>query len=132
MKLPANISSLEKLVSHVSAWMKDRGFPSARIQDIRLAVEEALVNIFDYAYPGGRGEVDVNCRDEAGNKYIIEIKDGGAPFDPTKAPEPEVRGGLQERKPGGLGIHLIKKMIGDVRYRREENENILMFVLGKE
>ena len=63
------------------------------------------------------------------NSLTIEIVDDGRPFDPlTDAPKPDVNAELEDRNIGGLGIHLVRKMMDDVRYRREEGKNHLTLV----
>jgi anti-sigma regulatory factor (Ser/Thr protein kinase) len=129
IKLPARIESLGKLMEFVSRFAEAAGFSPEKIQKIDLAMEEALVNIFRYAYEENRGgEVEVRCRMENGNALIIDILDCGVPFDIRTAPVPDIRSGISERKVGGLGILLIKKVVDEVRYRQEGKCNILTFV----
>jgi len=130
IKLPARIESLEELMGFVSNSAQAAGFSGERIQEIDLAMEEALVNIFSYAYGGDPGgEVEVRCRMEAEATLIVDILDCGIPFDIRAAPAPDIRSEISERGIGGLGIMLIKKMVDEVKYRREGECNILTFVL---
>jgi serine/threonine-protein kinase RsbW len=130
IKLPARIESLEELMGLVSGFAEAAGFSKERIQEIDLAMEEALVNIFSYAYGGDPGgEVEVRCRmgDEA--TLIIDILDCGTPFDIRAVQDPDIRAEISERGIGGLGIMLIKKMVDEIKYRHEGKCNILTFVL---
>ncbi len=94
------------------------------------ALEEALVNIFKYAYPEGAEEVEVVCGVEK-DRLMIEVIDSGVPFDLTTLPDPDLVSDVDQRKIGGLGIFLIKKLVDDLRYRREGARNILSLVIQK-
>jgi anti-sigma regulatory factor (Ser/Thr protein kinase) len=114
----------------VSACAKGQDFDQKKIQEIELAVEEALVNIFNYAYPDGPGEVEVNCRADQ-DHFAIEIIDSGIPFNMTSLPDPDLAADVDERRIGGLGIFLIKRVVDEVKYCREAGRNILSLIMKK-
>lgn len=128
IRLPARLENLEKLIQSVSECTRAQGFGPKKIIDLELAIEEALVNIFNYSYPEESGDVEVTCkRDDYG--FIVEIIDSGIPFDITSLPEPDVTSELSERKIGGLGVFLTKKMVDEVQYRRGNDRNILHLII---
>ncbi|MEW6669161.1 MAG: ATP-binding protein [Thermodesulfobacteriota bacterium] len=130
IRLPAKLESLEPIMAAVSGFLNANGLPGNRIQEIELATEEALVNIFNYAYTGQEsGEVEVRCHMAEQGRLIVEFRDRGVPFDVTALAAPDLNASLPERKVGGLGIFLMRKMVDEVLYRREEDHNILTFVL---
>lgn len=130
IRLPAKLENLEPIMAFVSGFLKENGLPENRIQEVGLATEEALVNIFNYAYPEQKpGDVEVWCRAEEQGRLIVEFHDRGIPFDVTALAAPDLDASLPDRKVGGLGIFLIRKMVDEVRYRREEDRNVLTFVL---
>lgn len=130
IRLPAKLENLEPIMASVSGFLKLRGLSGDRIQEIELATEEALVNIFNYAYPGREpGEVEVRCHVEGEDRLMVEFSDSGIPFDVTAPAAPDLDAPLPERKVGGLGIFLIRKMVDEVLYRREEGHNVLTFIL---
>lgn len=132
IKLPAMIEHLEKLLGFVSEHVKEQGFTSDMLKKIELASEEALVNVFNYAYPDKHdGEVEVSCGLDDNNRFVIEIMDSGTPFNPLSLSEPNLTEDVSERPIGGLGIHLIKKMMDEIEYRREGNNNILSLIVIK-
>ena len=128
--LPAKLESLEKLMRSISDCAKAQGFQEKRIREIELAAEEALVNIFNYSYPGRPGEVEVACKAEE-DCFTVEIVDSGIPFDMTSLSDPDITLSTEERRIGGLGVFLIKKMVDEVRYRRENDRNILALIIKK-
>ena len=132
LRLPARVENLKEFMRFVSDFAVAEGFTSKTIQQIELATEEALVNIFNYAYPDDEtGEVEVRCRMEDPSSLVIDILDTGQPFDIHSVPEPDLTLDVSERKEGGLGIYLIKKMVSRVQYRREGGSNILTLVINK-
>ena len=131
IKLPAKLENLARWMNGVSECAREQGFDQKKIGKIELALEEALVNICNYAYPEEPGDVEVNCQEDD-SRFIIEIIDSGNPFDMTSLPAPDLPSSIEERKIGGLGIFLIKKMVDDVRYRREGNFNILKLTIKRD
>ena len=116
----------------VSGFAEDHGFSKARISEIQLAAEEALLNIFQYAYPGEhKGEVEVTCEMKSDSELNIRILDNGIPFDILSLSEPDLACPLPDRKIGGLGCYLIRKMADQVHYRRQGDTNILTLLVRK-
>lgn len=131
LHLPAKLENLGRCKESVADCARAQGFDQKRIYEIELAVEETLVNIFNYAYPEPPGDIEINCKLENG-RFIIEIIDSGIPFDMTSLTDPDLTADVEERKIGGLGIFLVKKMVDEVRYRREGDRNILTLAVKKE
>jgi len=132
MKAPATLESLEKLMHFVSGFAEDHGFSKNRISEIQLATEEALLNIFQYAYPGEhKGEVEVTCEMNTDSELNIHILDTGIPFNILSLSEPDLACPLPDRKIGGLGCYLIRKMADKVYYRRQGDTNLLTLLVRK-
>jgi anti-sigma regulatory factor (Ser/Thr protein kinase) len=128
LKLAADIKNLDRFISFVHEYSEKSGFESKRVMEIELAVEEALVNIFNYAYPKENGDVEVRCMLQDDKKIVIEIYDSGIPFDVFSSPDPDTTADVEERQIGGLGIFFIKKVADEAHYIREKNMNILTIV----
>lgn len=93
---------------------------------IRLSVEEAVENVVRYAYDGGIGWLEVGSElEDDGVVLSIELRDAGVVFNPLELPEPDIDATVEDRKVGGLGIFLCKKMMDSVAYRYENGCNIL-------
>ncbi len=128
IKLAAIIENLDKFITFIHTCSGECGFEGKRVMEIELAVEEALVNIFNYAYPEGEGQVEMKCALKEGKKFVIEIHDKGIPFDGLSRPDPDTTAGIGDREIGGLGIFFIKKVADEVRYSRNDDMNILTIV----
>jgi anti-sigma regulatory factor (Ser/Thr protein kinase) len=120
IRVPAALHALPQIVTCVATYAAAAGFPPARVAEIELAVGEALTNICAYAYPQGRGEVEVQCTHGAGPQLCIDIIDTGVPFDPLAMPPPDLLADLEERTQGGLGLLLLRTLVDELTYRREQ------------
>ena len=90
-----------------------------------LAIEEAVANVMNYAYPKGDiGTIEINASLHDG-QLSFTIKDCGTPFDPTQAKETDISLGAEDRDIGGLGIHLIRKIMDTMEYHHNGSQNIL-------
>ena len=65
----------------------------------------------------------VEC--DKSDKLVFTITDSGVPFDPTQQADPDITLSVEERAIGGLGIHLVRQLMDDIRYERKDNKNIL-------
>lgn len=131
LTMPAELENLEAFIDFVKGCAAKAGFDHKRSMEIELAAEEALVNICNYAYPGENGSVRVRCFDSGEKTLTIEISDQGVPFDVLSQADPDVTLDIDHRKIGGLGIFLIKKMVQEVKYKREGDRNILTMIVSK-
>ena len=93
---------------------------------IDIALDEVLANITNYAYTPGTGKVEVSVGYDAQERTaVIAFRDSGIPFDPLQREEPDTTLSAEDREIGGLGIFLVRKLMDDVQYRRENDTNIL-------
>lgn len=129
LKLLAKIEHLPQWMQFIADCAQEHGLPSKRIREIELALEEVLVNVCQYAYPEDDGEVEVACRVDAQQRFIIDIVDRGIPFDPLAVEEPNLTEDLDSRQVGGLGLLLVRRLMDDVSYRREDDQNIMKLMV---
>ena len=93
---------------------------------IMLAVEEAAVNIINYAWPEGTEGYFTFTVKIFQNSLTVILKDSGKMFDPTGMRLPDTDASLEERKIGGLGVMLLRKLSDSVSYHRScDGRNIL-------
>lgn len=125
----ANFDNLDEIREIVAEAARQVGFSDKEIYAIQLAADEASSNIIEHAYAGVKGgtlEIDISISD---NKLKIIMRDHGKPFDPASVPEPNVKADLSERKIGGLGMYLMRKLMDEVSYESSpETGNILTMI----
>ncbi len=125
LTLPNDINTIPQLNEFIDAVCEELEIDMALAMSLNLAMEEAVVNVMDYAYPEGtEGEVDIEAiADEA--QLHFTISDSGKPFDPTAKEEVDTTLSAEERPIGGLGIHLIRQLMDNISYERKDGKNIL-------
>lgn len=120
-----DIADLPLLSEFVRKTVGEAGMDGASIE---LALEEAVTNVMQYAYPAGvQGSVEVSASIEP-ESVRFTVADEGNPFDPTAAPDPDVSLSAEDRPIGGLGIFLVRQIMDSVAYAREGNRNILTMI----
>ncbi len=129
IRVPARLDNLYQLLEFVASCAKQQGAGEERIREIDLVMEELLVNIFNYAYPEGSGEVEIACRADDAGRLLVEIADDGVPFDILSRDDPDREAGIEERAIGGLGIFFVRRLVQEIRYRREGGRNILTLTI---
>jgi len=101
------------------------GFNNDETAQVKVAIEEAVVNVMKYAYPTGHcGNVTIEA---VSNDVCLTftITDSGKPFDPTVHPAVDISLPASERKIGGLGIHIMRRNMDSINYERLGNLNVL-------
>lgn len=125
LTLPCEVSEISRLSEMVEEVCEEVGFPLPVIQQVNLALEEAVVNVMRYAYPMGQeGDVTIEAVANAERLKFVVI-DSGKPFDPTTREQVDTTLPLEERPIGGLGIHLIRRFMDSINYERRDGRNIL-------
>ncbi|MBO7604833.1 MAG: ATP-binding protein, partial [Bacteroidales bacterium] len=126
--LDNDIKQIPRLEGFVNAIASRHGLSEADASGINLALEEAVTNVVLYAYPQGKnGRIDLDSQYVDGRLEFI-LSDSGIEFDPTKAPDVNVEASLEDRKIGGLGIHLVKTIMDSVSYERKGGKNVLTMI----
>lgn len=125
LTLKNDLSQIDLLGDFVKDVSKQLNLEPKNAGNVRLAVEEAVVNVINYAYTNAsEGTIWVEAKsDEEWLKFIIS--DEGVPFDPTEALQADTTLSAEERPIGGLGIYLVRQLMDSINYERIDNKNIL-------
>ena len=128
LTLPNDVQQVPQLAQFVDEACEAAGIDMATAMKLNLAIEEAVVNVMNYAYPIGTVG-DVNIESKA-NDELLEfiISDSGTPFDPTTKAEVDTTLSAEERTIGGLGIHLVRNIMDSINYERVDGKNILTLI----
>ena len=123
--LPNDIQEVPKLTDFVGEVCEEMGFDEMTTKQMKLAIEEAVVNVMNYAYPSGqRGDVTIEAASND-TRLKFTIIDSGKPFDPTVQADVDTTLPASERRIGGLGIHLVRQIMDSINYERMDSLNIL-------
>lgn len=128
VNLTNNISQLKDLHDYLKSVAEKLHLDASLTRKIRLAVEEAVVNVMDYAYPIGKeGTI---CVKAMANKTFLKlvITDTGVAFNPTEAAKADTTLSAEDRPIGGLGILLVRELMDSINYERINGKNILTLI----
>lgn len=122
----ADVKELYKVQEFVKSELEKYNCGSKTIMQINLSIEEIFVNIASYAYKDGQGKCNLTIQYDGKNKVDFIFEDNGIPFNPLEKEEPDITLPPEKRKIGGLGIFITKKTMDGMKYRYENNKNILI------
>lgn len=126
-RLKNDLAEIQLLAEAVELFGEEKALPVKVIFQVNLALDELLTNTISYGYPeGGEHEILVRVTLPEDNFLLIEIRDDGFAFNPLESDEPDVDQDIDDRPIGGLGIHLVRQMVDEIEYIREDDENILV------
>lgn len=128
LTLTNDLKRVPRLNTFIDEVCEANGFDMADTMQINLAIEEAVVNVMNYAYPKDtKGDITIETK---ANKEEVSfvISDTGKPFDPTAKAEVDITLSAEDRSIGGLGIHLIRQIMDHINYERVDGHNILTLI----
>lgn len=127
-KFPVTIESLSQIQDLLNKWCEDSEISMKIATKIAVCTDEIVSNIVYYS---GAEYLHIQCTFE--NEMIsISFIDNGKAFNPlTDSAEPDINASAEERKIGGLGIYMVKKMMDNVQYSRQEDKNVLTISIKK-
>lgn len=103
----------------IADWAEAHGWASDDIAHLALAVDEALTNAIRHGYSGCAGEkivLNVCAIDDPrrGPGVEIEVRDFGKQVEPSQIAGRD----LDDVRPGGLGVHIIRSVMDSVEYTK--------------
>lgn len=126
LTIEATIENITAVTDFVNGLLEGYHCPMKAQMQIDIAIDELFGNIAHYAYDPETGPATVQVEvQEDPMAVIITFIDHGKPYDPLSGKDPDLTIPLEERKEGGLGVFLVKKVMDDVRYEYKEGRNIL-------
>lgn len=129
LTLPNDVKQVPLLAEFIDGICEATEVDMMLTMQLNLAIEEAVVNVMNYAYPAGtEGTVCIDAQVSNGVLQFV-ISDSGAPFDPTARAEVDTTLSAEERGIGGLGIHIVRQIMDSIDYKRVDGRNVL--TLGK-
>lgn len=126
LELKNEISEIERMSQAVEEFGQDHNLPSQVLFDMNLALEEIVTNVISYGFvDDGEHHIVIRLSLHQG-VLTAAVEDDGRPFNPLEAPISGTDAPLEKGPMGGFGIHLVRKAMDEIEYRRENNRNILV------
>ena len=122
-RFPRSVTSLDAIVAFVHEFLAERRIDADRAHDADLVIEEVFTNMVKYG--GGQMEIAIGLHADPA-RLIIELRDFGVDeWDVTRSPEVDITAPLEQRRPGGLGLHLVKRIAESFRYAYHDRTSIV-------
>ena len=123
-----NLHEVTRFSAFIKSATEKLGIEKSLARQLRLAVEEAVVNVINYAYPAGKeGDITIKIMSN-GNTLRFQIIDAGVLFDPTMKERADTTLSAEDRQIGGLGILLVRELMDSINYERIEGTNVLTLI----
>jgi anti-sigma regulatory factor (Ser/Thr protein kinase) len=116
LRVQADVNELARIRDFVEIQATALGVAPDAVYDLVLAANEIATNIVVHGYRGQPGTIEIEVRSERDAVEIV-LRDRTARFDPTSAPPPDITVPLEKRPPGGMGIHLTRRLTDAMLYR---------------
>ena len=125
-ELKSKLSELNTLCRHLEDCGSVMELSQKCLFEINLGLDELFTNIITYGFDDGiEHQIKFSLAKEQ-ETLVVQVEDDGKPFNPLEATGPEVSQDLDSIDIGGLGIHLVKKMMDAIDYQRVEGKNRLV------
>ena len=123
-----DVHEVSKFSAFMKSVMEQLNIEKHLAHKLRLAVEEAVVNVIDYAYPAGiEGDIEIRFLSD-GETLKTVIIDSGVAFDPTAKEKADTSLSIDDRQIGGLGILLVRELMDSINYERADGQNFLTLI----
>jgi serine/threonine-protein kinase RsbW len=124
LHVDAKLENLSQIADFVTESARKFDLDERSIFQLQLATDEVASNIILHGYTHYTGQIHLSCWRED-QKIKIRIEDRGEPFNPLLVDTPNLNTSLEERSPGGLGIHFLKTLTSSVDYEFKNGKNRL-------
>ncbi|MCK9210667.1 MAG: ATP-binding protein [Ignavibacteriaceae bacterium] len=121
-----DISEVSRLADIIELFGRTNKVAASSTFEINLVMDEVLANIIMHGFPDIDEHIIEIKISLNGETFSAEIVDDGIAFNPLKSTKDDRGASLEEKGIGGLGIHIIKKYMDKVAYKRVSNKNVLM------
>ena len=127
LTLVNRLSETTKLHRAVEKLGAEFGLPARTVHDCILALEEVVTNVIRHGIDDkGEHPIEVEVAADRPGAVRLVVRDQGRPFNPLDVPAPDIDSPLHARPAGGLGIHIVRHVMDEVRYERQGGRNVLI------
>jgi len=119
---------LEQAREFVATHVLGAGFSEKVVEAFILAVDEACTNVIKHAYGGASdGLIGITVR-VLDDRLEVRIQDTGRAFERATYQTPDLAELTRRRRGGGLGVHIMHKLMDEVQYKRTGSVNEVVLV----
>ena len=128
LTLRNDLAELSRLAACIDEFFAPLQPDDQDVLAFQLSLEEVVTNVINHGYRNGGEHRFAVTFSADGDRVTAIVADDAPAFNPLARPEVDINAPLEERPIGGLGIHLVKKLMDEVRYEHRDGRNILTLV----
>ena len=122
---------LGRVTEEAVSFIEANGIGAEAVYAANLVIEEMVTNTLKFGYNDGAAHEILLRVELLPQRLLLVLEDDAHEFNPLNAPEPNLHLPAEQRTPGGLGIHLVRKFAEDVRYERRDGRNRLIVAIRR-
>jgi anti-sigma regulatory factor (Ser/Thr protein kinase) len=130
VSITRGLEDLPRVTAAVNEFCESIAASGQDAHSLLLAIEEAVSNVLQHGYGGMPRPVSVSLETMLPGRVRVVVTDRAPPFNPLSRPAVNTELPLDERPIGGLGVHLVKKLMHEVHYERRDGQNVLTMELA--
>ena len=128
LTLRNDLAEIHRLAAFVDAFCAPLAPTPKDVLSLHLALEEAVTNVIGHGYADGQPHTFTVELAAADRRVTAVVTDDAPAYDPLARAEVDITLPVEQRPIGGLGVHLVKKLMDSARYERRDGRNILTLV----
>ncbi len=129
------LEELSRLADIIDARAAERNWPPGWAMHLNVSLDELITNVISYGFRDQPDVQDVESKEirivvtESDEDLIVEMEDHGSPYNPfVEAPEPDIDASVEDRKIGGLGVYIVKRLTDEASWERRGDVNYTRLV----
>ena len=132
LTLKNDLIEIERLAGCVQDFGRENRLSADLVGEIRLVLEEVVTNIISYGYEDRVEHAIEVIIINSEQDVTLRVRDDARPFNPLEQPVPDLEIPLEDRGIGGMGIHIVREIMDEIDYKREDNGNLLVMTKHKQ
>ena len=125
LTLKNDLAEIPRLADFVDAYCAVLPATQKDLLALQLSLEEIVTNVINHGYTDGQPHTFTVAFSVTDHRITVVVDDDAPAYDPLARPEVDTSLPLEDRPIGGLGVHLVKKLMTSARYERRDGHNVL-------
>ena len=130
LEAQTDLSEISRVNQELAVFAAKHSLGETAVQKVSIALDDLLNNIISYGFDDDEDHTIQIMFDYAEGRLDITVRDDGVPFNPFDQAQPDTALSVKERKIGGLGVLLVKELMSDVNYQRQQDSNVVTLTLN--
>jgi len=128
IRIRNSLDELPKVAEGLANFVNETEISTDVLRAFNVVFDELLSNVISYGFRDDDEHFIEIKLELTGKRLTVTIIDDGVPFNPLSRAIPDTSLGIEEREVGGLGIHIVRNLVDEIRYQRNINRNVLTLI----